>query len=281
MLINMNPILRDATDKKYGIVAPNIFDGYTVEAAFKVAAELRAPMVLDSNGPMEHLEYIAEITRFFCKRYPEIPVALNLDHGQDYENVMQAIRAGYSSVMIDKSMTSFDDNASATAEIVRAAHLVGISVEAELGHVGRGREYEKDGFSALTEPEDVVEFVKRTEVDCLAVAVGTAHGHYSGTPHIDFDRLDCIRAVSNIPLVLHGGSSTGDENLKNAIQHGVSKVNIGTDLGDAGLQSLKSFLGSYDPHKRGVIEDAYIAGADGFAEKMKHYMILFGESNRW
>ena len=281
MLVSMTPILREATRKGYGIVAPNIFDGYTVEVAFKVAYEMRAPMVLDSNGTMEHMEYIGEVTRFFCKRYPDLPVALNLDHGSDLENVMQAIRAGYSSVMIDKSSVPFEENVRETAEIVRIAHKVGVSVEAELGHVGFGRQYEVDGDSNLTMPEAVVEFVRRTDVDALAVAVGTAHGHYSGIPHIDFDRLDAIRKVSDIPLVLHGGSSTGDENLRKAIQHGVSKVNIGTDLGDAGIRSMKDYLSSYDPNKRGVIEYVYEAGAAGFGEKLKQYMELFGERDRW
>lgn len=281
MLISMKPILADATKKGYGVVAPNIFDGYTIEAAFKNSLELRAPMILDTNGDIEKLRYLAEISKYYSNKYPEVPVALNLDHGKDYENVMAAINAGFTSVMIDKSSASFEDNVKETAEVVRAAHMLGISVEAELGHVGIGKNYETDGSDNLTLPEDVVKFVELTDVDCLAIAVGTAHGHYFGTPHIDFQRLDDIRKVTDIPLVLHGGSSTGDENLSKAIKYGISKVNIGTDLGDAGIKSINEFLASYDPHRKGVIEYVYEAGAQGFGEKMKHYMELFGERNRW
>ncbi len=281
MLVSMKPILEEATKKGYGVVAPNIFDGYTIEVAFKNALELRAPMILDTNGDIEYLRYLAEISKYYSNKYPQVPVALNLDHGQDFENVMAAINAGFTSVMIDKSSASFEDNVKETAEVVRAAHMVGIAVEAELGHVGIGKDYENSKNSNLTMPEDVVKFVELTDVDCLAIAVGTAHGHYAGTPYIDFQRLDDIRKVTDIPLVLHGGSSTGDENLKNAIKHGISKVNIGTDLGDAGIKAINEFLASYDPHRRGVIEYVYEAGAQGFGEKMKHYMELFGERNIW
>ena len=281
MLISMKPILRAATEKKYGVVAPNIFDGYTIEAAFQCALELRAPMVLDTNGDMAQLEYLAEVSRYYSNKYPQVPVALNLDHGDSLENVLQALHVGFTSVMLDRSSAPFEENVRETAEVVRAAHAVGAAVEAELGHVGFGRDYGVSDADTLTRPEDVAEFVKRTDVDCLAVAVGTAHGHYAGTPHIDFERLDAIRQITDIPLVLHGGSSTGDENLRQAIQHGVSKVNIGTDLGDAGISAMKDYLGSYDPHRRGVIEYVYQAGAKGFGAKPKHYMELFGERNRW
>ena len=281
VLISMTPILKDAQKNGYGVVAPNIFDGYTIEAAFQNAAMLRAPMILDVNGDLEKLKYMVELTRFFSAKYDGVPVALNLDHGRDLENIMWAIHAGFTSVMIDKSSESFEENVRQTAEAVRAAHMAGVSVEAELGHVGKGIHYETDGNENLTLPEDVVEFVKLTQVDALAVAVGTAHGHYAGTPYIDFERLDRIRAVSDVPLVLHGGSSTGDENLRKAIQHGVTKVNIGTDLGDAALEHIKTFLSVYDPHQRGVIEYAFRAAAKGFQKKMLHYMELFGERNRW
>lgn len=281
MLVNMKPILADATQKKYGVVAPNIFDGYTIETAVKLASELRAPMILDVNGPLDKLKYMAELTKFFSRKYDNVPVALNLDHGQNYENIMCAIHAGFTSVMIDKSQESFEENIRITSEIVRAAHAVGVSVEAELGHVGKGMEYDTDGKANLTLPQDVVEFVKQTGVDALAVAVGTAHGHYSGIPQIDFQRLDEIRAVSDIALVLHGGSSSGDDNLCKAIQHGVSKINIGTDLGDSAIESLKDFLSNYDPHKRGVIEYAFLAAAEGFGNKLRTYMELFGEKDRW
>ncbi len=277
MLIEMGSILRDATEKGYGVAAPNVFDGESVKACFEAALELRAPMVIDAGGNLD-LEYIADVVRFYSDRFSEVPVALNLDHGSNLEIVVRAIRVGFTSVMIDCSTAPYEDNVRNTAEVVKIAHWVGVSVEAELGHVGQGANYEEARRVGLTRPEDVADFVKRTGVDCLAVAVGNAHGLYVGTPQLDFDRLAAIRKVTTIPLVFHGGSSTGDENLNNAIKQGISKVNLGTDLTLAAFNAVKSFVADKDKAFMSAIGKS---GMAGFKAELIRYMKLFGEENRW
>jgi fructose-bisphosphate aldolase class II len=277
MLVEMGAILRKATAQGYGIAAPNVFDGESVRVCFEAANELRAPMVIDAGGNLD-IEYIADVVRFYSNKYPEVPVALNLDHGKNFESLAKAIRAGFTSVMIDRSQVPFEENVKETAEVVRMAHSVGVSVEAELGHVGQGSNYEVDRTSFLTRPEEVVEFVKRTKVDFLAVAIGNAHGLYVGSPQLDLDLLSEIRNVTPIPLVLHGGSSTGDSNLQNAIAHGISKVNLGTDLGLAGTKAVQEFLSSNSKARVGAVT---AAGINGYKAELMRYMKLFGEENRW
>lgn len=275
MLIDMGTILRDAQKNGYGVAAPNVFNGESVRACFEAARELRAPMILDAGGV--DLAYIADVTRFYSQRFPEVPAALNLDHGDNLKQVMEAIQAGFSSVMIDHSTAPFEENVAVTAEVVRAAHSVGVSVEAELGHVGRGSNYAKDGVNCLTIPEEASEFVQKTGIDCLAVAIGTAHGPYNGEPRLDLERLDAIRNVVAVPLVLHGGSSTGDENLCNAITHGISKVNLGTDLAMAGTAAVRKLL------KRSDVRLAALTrtGIEGYKAELMRYLKLFGEESRW
>lgn len=275
MLIDMGAILRDAQKNGYGVAAPNVFNGESVRACFEAARELRAPMILDAGGV--DLAYIADVTRFYSQRFPEVPVALNLDHGDNLKQVMEAIQAGFSSVMIDHSTAPFEENVAVTAEVVRAAHSVGVSVEAELGHVGRGSNYAKDGVNCLTIPEEASEFVQKTGIDCLAVAIGTAHGPYNGEPRLDLERLDAIRNVVAVPLVLHGGSSTGDENLCNAITHGISKINLGTDLAMAGTAAVRKLL------KRSDVRLAALTrtGIEGYKAELMRYLKLFGEESRW
>ncbi|MBQ9592931.1 MAG: class II fructose-bisphosphate aldolase, partial [Lachnospiraceae bacterium] len=158
-------------------------------------------------------------------------VAINQDHGATFEQAIWAIRAGMTSIMVDRSTLPYEENVRETKLAVKLAHSIGLSVEAELGHVGQGNNYEHDGKNALTEPEEAVRFIEETGVDCLAVAIGTAHGAYVGTPHLDFERLVAIKkATNNFPLVLHGGSGTGDENLAKACRLGINKVNISNDL---------------------------------------------------
>ncbi len=277
MLVEMGSILRDATAKGYGVAAPNVFDGESVRVCFEAALELRAPMVIDVGGALD-LEYIAHVVRFYSEKFPEIPVALNLDHGSNLEIVVRAIRAGFTSVMIDCSTALYEDNIKHTAEVVKIAHSVGVSVEAELGHVGHGADYEKARTIGLTRPEDVSDFVQRTHVDCLAVAIGNAHGLYVGTPQLDFQRLAAIRKSTPIPLVFHGGSSTGDDNLKNAIKYGISKVNLGTDLTLAASNSVRDFLAGKDKVWMSAVGKA---GMKGFKAELMRYMRLFGEESCW
>ncbi|WP_040210406.1 class II fructose-bisphosphate aldolase [Clostridium polynesiense] len=279
MFVSMKPILEEATKKGYGVVAPSIFDALSIEFSFKKALALRSPIILNTGGPFD-LKFLTEVAKYYSNKYPEVPVALNLDHGDNFDQIMTAIRAGFSSVMLDRSSASFEDNVKETAEVVRAAHIVGVSVEAELGHVGMGLQYD-DSEDNLTRVEDAVKFVELTGVDFLAVAIGTAHGHYKGTPKINFQRLDEIRKAIDIPLVLHGGSSSGDDNLQKSIKHGISKINIGTDLRDAAVHAMTDYLSDYDPHKRGILNEIFRVSMDAYANKLEYYIKLFGSNNRW
>lgn len=286
MLISMAEILQDAKMRNYGVAAPNIFNKETIEATFQAANELNAPIILDYAG-YHDLGIIAEISKYYEKKYPLVKAALNLDHGGPYEEIIMAIRSGFTSVMIDRSKLPYHENVEQVKEIVKIAHNVGVSVEAELGHVGMGYEYASTRDSGLTKPEEAVSFVKETEVDCIAVAIGTSHGTYSGKPCLEFDLLSELSNLITIPLVLHGGSGTGDENLKRAISCGIQKVNLFTDLSNGGLKMLRDYLDidrSTIKHDRSTGEfgnksanlaEAFVNGALGYKETLKHYIALF------
>lgn len=276
MLVPMNVILEKAARENYGVAAPNVFNMDTVLATFQAASELKAPLIIDCADKFD-LEVIGELTRFYEKKYPEVPVALNLDHGKTYGAAVRAIKAGFTSVMVDRSQMPFEDNVRETAEIVKMAHAVGVSVEAELGHVGRGSNYSEDRDAGLTAPADALKFVEKTSVDCLAIAIGTAHGQYVGTPVLDYDRLMQIRKIVSVPLVLHGGSSTGDENLKKAVELGIAKVNLSTDLNMAGAKQVKELIGREASPSLLAIT---LEGAAGYKEMLKHYMKLFNSAGR-
>jgi fructose-bisphosphate aldolase class II len=276
MLVPMSVILNKVREEKYGIVAPNVYNVDTIEGAFQVAHELKSPLIMDCYEVLD-LEMAAYMARFYSRRYPNVTTALNLDHGKSFDSAVRAIKYGFTSVMVDRSQLSFDENVRQTREIVKMAHAVGLSVEAELGCVGQGVSYDKDRDSGLTNVEEALEYVKKTEVDCLAVAIGTAHGRYIGTPKLDFERLESLRNAVPVPLVLHGGSSTGDENLQKAIQRGITKVNIGTDLRTNGALLAKEYLSKAEYPN---LVEVYAEGTKGYKDMLKHYMTLFGSVNR-
>jgi ketose-bisphosphate aldolase len=205
-----------------------------------------------------------------------VPVSLMLDHGRSFEECMRAIHYGFTDVMYDGSKLSFEENVETTRAVVRAAHAVGVPVEAELGHVGRGADYEdldvrRQGY---TDPDDAVRFVEQTGVDYLAVAIGTAHGLYRSEPQLDLELLSEIRARLEVPLVLHGGSGVTEAQFREAISRGISKINVATDL--------------YVTTGRRLIEAAQAEGASyhaltgaaiaSFEERCGYYLDLFGAS---
>ena len=276
MLVTMKSILDKAKKEGYGVAAPNVFNMESVRAAFEAASELKAPVIIDV-GYGVGVEEMSNLTYFYSKKYPEVVAALNLDHGQTFEEAVASIRVGFTSVMADRSTLPYEENVAQVKEIVKMAHAVGVSVEAELGHVGQGYEYEKTRNSGLTKPDEAVNFIKDTDVDCLAVAVGTSHGVYTGTPYLDFNLLDELNKRISIPLVLHGGSGTGDEQLRKAVEKGIQKINLFTDLSVAGLKTLKEYLGSEEQHN---LPAACMAGAEGYKQELMHYMRLFGSEGR-
>lgn len=268
MLVSMKEILVKARKEGYGVIAPNVINEDTARVCIEAAEELKSPMILDFGFKFHtDIVYLGRIIEEMAQK-ATVPIALNLDHGALYEHAIWALRAGFTSVMVDRSQLPLNENMEQTKEIVKIAHAVGVSVEAELGHVGNGEEYEENQGSGLTDPNEVLQFIEQTGVDCLAIAVGTAHGQYKGTPHIDFERLSMINELVDIPLVLHGGSGTGDENLKKAIACGISKINIATDLFVSAIE---------EGNKEGESYMIYHRLQKGFKDKLIHYMELFGQ----
>ncbi|WP_302557180.1 class II fructose-bisphosphate aldolase [Holdemania filiformis] len=243
MLVTMKEILDPASAGNYAVAAPNLWTELDARAVIDAAQELRAPLILDIAYPANpDLFLLCQIARYFAQR-ATVPVAINLDHGGSKKEVLEAFRAGFTSVMIDRSACPFEQNVREVKEIVELAHALGISVEAELGHVGMADQYETDGSAALTEPETAAEFIRLTGVDCLAVAVGTAHGAYPKgmKPKLDFERLAAIKEkTGHFPLVMHGSSGTDNETLRKACRMGINKVNIANDLCQAAAKAAKT-----------------------------------------
>ena len=277
MLVTMKELIQVARKEGYGLAAPNVQSEDTVRAVIEVAEELKAPMIIDVNHFVSNdFVYFGHMIVDLVKASP-VPMCINLDHGNSFDEIMWAIRAGFTSVMVDRSSLPYEENVRQTAEVVRICKPLGITVEAELGHVGWGSNYAIDGVSNLTEPEQARKFIEETGVDCLAVAIGSAHGKYKGTPHIDFELLEAIvKECGDTPLVLHGGSGTGDENLAKAVRNGIQKVNLCTDLFEAGRKTLEE---AFEDSNLGVYKYAP-SFLKGYKEKLSHYVKLFGQDNR-
>jgi fructose-bisphosphate aldolase class II len=273
MLVSMKEILDNAMAEGYGVTAPNIFNDDTARACIEAAVEYRSPMIIDIHYQSAEKMMSLVKTTADLAREANVPVAINQDHGGTFEQAMWSIRAGCTSIMVDRSTKPFKENIAEVSELTRIAHAVGVSVEAELGHVGQADNYEVDGYKMFTDPEEAVKFVERTGIDCLAVAIGTAHGKYSGTPRIDFERLAEIKKVVKVPLVLHGGSGTGDENLARSTREGICKVNLATDLFAAGKEYLFN-------NKDCSVYSVFEVVKEGYKNKLIHYMKLFGQINK-
>lgn len=235
-LVNMKEMLQEASRNKYAVGMFDVSDLEMIRAVAEEAENLHSPVILGALAPdLEggRLDYWFTLAELAAKRSP-YPVCIHLDHANTPEQVKQAVDAGFSSVMLDASASDFAENIRRTREITDAVGKLDISVEAELGHVGNGwvgsGEGSESGEDMLTEPDKVAEFVEKTGVDALAVSIGTSHGVYIKAPQLDIARLDLIKAASNIPLVLHGGSGTPADQLAAAIAHGICKVNIYSEL---------------------------------------------------
>ena len=252
MMEPMHELLQEAKKGGYGIPAPNVYNRFTIEAALQAADELNAPVILGCPGVFG-IEEVGELARYYERKYPRVPFAVNLDHGGPFDHLIRAIRAGFSSVMVDRSTLPYEQNVAESKEIVKIAHAVGVSVEAELGHVGQGVEYEQ-----------------------------TSHGAYKGTPHLEFELLETIAKSVDVPLVLHGGSGTGDDLIAKAIKCGIQKVNLWTDLSQASNMAVKEaieadYAPDVDPDKKKISSWQYdMIGADGYKAALEHYMHVFG-----
>ncbi|PKP59824.1 tagatose-bisphosphate aldolase [Candidatus Atribacteria bacterium HGW-Atribacteria-1] len=248
-LVTMNEVLKIAHREGYAVPAFNVCNLEYIQIVVETAAKTNSPVIIAAH-PVEieyaGLQELSYLVRTYAERV-NIPVVLHLDHGDNIERVIKCIKAGFTSVMYDGSNLDFEDNILKTLRVAEVAHNVGISVEGELGLVGKAElgEYahsKKLNDQKLTDPHMAAEFVKRTNIDSLAVAIGNAHGSYRGIPNIDIERLIAIHKQANLPLVLHGGSGTPDEVVIKCIKNGISKINISTDLNLAFYDGIINFI---------------------------------------
>lgn len=238
MFVPMKDIVDAAYAGKYGVPAVPSNDEVQIRAAIQAAVESRSPLIFLTNNRKD-----PHFTHYMIKRFADevdVPVASCLDHSRTFEDCVLGVSSGCSAIMADRSTLPYEENVADVLRLAQIAHAVGVSIEAELGHVGQGDNYAVDGVSALTDPEEAKRFIADTGVDCLAVAVGTAHGAYVGTPKIDFERLKDIDAACQHPLVLHGGSGSGEDNIHRCCELGVAKVNVVNDVMRLTLEGLKN-----------------------------------------
>lgn len=237
MLVSMKQILDRANTENYAVLAPDIFSEIDARAYIEAAEDMNSPIILGVAYPTTNdLTFLGRITGMLAEQ-SKVPVALNLDHGANLNQVAEAVRGGFTSVMIDCSMLPYEENAARVKEVVDMVRPLGISVEAEIGHVGSGEDY--DASKGLTDPEEADRFIRETGIDACAVSIGTAHGAYKGTPHLDFDRLVRIKTRTRFPLVLHGSSGTGEENIRRVCRSGINKVNVCNDLLKAAYSKIR------------------------------------------
>ena len=243
-------LLNTATKDGTAIAALNFYNAETLIAHVRAANALNASIILQTTeATIDYLGLPVILgLAHAAAAESQKPISLHLDHGSSYELAARCIDAGYTSVMIDGSKLPFTENCAVTRRVVNLAHGAGVSVEGELGHVGQNSDsVSEDPTETFTRPEDAVRFVQETNVDTLAVAVGTAHGFYKGAVRIDFQRLEEIsNRIPDTPLVLHGGSGVSAELLRQAIACGIRKINFGTELKNAFTQEVKNSLCSSD-----------------------------------
>lgn len=276
-LVSLKHILAEARSGGYAVGAFNVDDSLGIRSVIQAAEHNSAPVILAFGEAMGKYADIAEFaaTALFAAGRSCVPVCIHLDHGRTFDGVVKAIRCGFSSVMFDGSALSFEDNVRQTKELVRIAHAVGVDVEAELGYVGRAEEIVTGSAVGLTSPDEVVEFIERTGVDALAVAIGNAHGVYRGTPWLDLERLAQIRRKADVPLVLHGGSGIGEDTLRQGIGLGICKVNIFTDLYIEARARTRETLGTESMWQK-IMSHAYRGVEEVAGEKMR----LFGSAGK-
>lgn len=234
MIVPSRFLLQTAKEKHFAIPSANFVDQISANAHVSVAEELGLPLILSFaqvHSTYQSLEEAALLGKYYAQK-ANVPVVLHLDHGENIDFIKKAIELGFTSVMIDASSKSLEDNIRITKEVVDYAHAYDVFVEAEIGHVGTGVSVDslQEAKSIYTSVEEAVELTEKTNLDSLAISIGTSHGSYKGMPVINFDRLEELSKALAVPLVLHGGSSSGDNNLEKCALNGIAKINIYTDF---------------------------------------------------
>ena len=276
MLVTLREVLKDAQEKKYGVGLFNTVNLEMAKGVLAAAEELKSPVIIGTAEvllPYAGLEELAYFLVPMAKK-ASVPVVPHYDHGLTDKKIVEAMRLGFSSIMYDCSTDTYENNIARVAQLVKIADMFGASVEGELGHVGANDESAGDD-SIYTEPEQARDFAQRTGVDALAVAIGTAHGAYKEKPRLDIGRLAEISRTVPVPLVLHGGSGLSDEDFKNCVANGISKINIFTDINCAAAKAAHDF------YKEGCgLTDIQNQITEAVKQETMKKMRIFGSAGR-
>jgi len=267
-LVSVTELLLRADQEGYAVGAFNANNMEIIQAIVEAAEKENSPVIMQaSQGAIKYagLEYITGIVKIAAEA-AHIPIALHLDHGTDFDQVVKCIRSGFSSVMYDGSKLPLEENIAITKKVLEITRPIGVSVEAELGKIGGTEDdvHVSDREAMYTDPEEARYFVEKTGIESLAIAIGTAHGQYKGDPKLDFERLKKIKDLVKIPIVLHGSSGVSDESVRKAIELGVCKVNIDTNIREAFVWEMRRRMEAnpeeIDPRKLlGPARDAAVA----------------------
>ena len=280
MLVNMNDVLLPAKEKGYGVGFFNAVNVEMARAVIETAEELNAPVMVGTAEvllPAMEMERVAEYLIPMAQK-AKVPVCVHYDHGLTKERCKQAIELGFTSIMYDCSMDDYETNIARLKEMTDVCHALNITVEGELGHVGdnAGAGKLENPSDYFTDPDTALDFVRRTGVDSLAVAVGNAHGDYAFPPKLDFERIRRISEMTDLPLVLHGGSGLSNDDFKQAVSCGICKVNIFTDIDKAGKAGIEKGLEAGAKTMMGLIPYEI----EAMKEVVREKITLFGSLDR-
>ncbi|TFF99607.1 MAG: class II fructose-bisphosphate aldolase [Promethearchaeota archaeon] len=284
-LYTLKDILTPAREEKYAVGSFNIISIQMIRAIIEAAEEEYSPVIIafaDIHSKIMPLEIIFPLMKKMAKQ-AKVPVAAILDHGMSFESTMKALKYGASAVMYDGSSLSYEQNVAKTQEVVKVAHSSGVSVEGEIGHVAMeednpDRQGKKREDLIYTNPEEAEKFIDETGVDALAISIGTAHGICLEKPKLDFNRLAKINEVSEVPLVLHGGSGVSDDDFKECIQNGVSKINFFSRISNSIANAIKDKLNNTE--REVYYQDIPPVILETCKEKIKSRIRVFGSNNR-
>ena len=280
-IVTSKALLADARENQYAVGAFNVFNMESAKAVIAAAEQEKSPVLLQVWSGLDAfvgLDVLAAIVRCEAAK-ASVPVVLHLDHGMNVEQIVKAIQHRFTSVMIDGSSLPLADNIAMTRSVVAIAHAAGLPVEGEIGHVGgeEGAEEASDDI-VETDLEEAVKFYERTGVDTLAVSIGTSHGQYKQAPKLNIDLLRQVAARIPIPLVLHGSSYTPEEMIREAIKHGIAKINVDTELRNTVIATMTQQI------KQGLeaqfVSQLTSGGYERMTEKVREKMRLFGSSGR-
>lgn len=284
MLIRMDLLTADARRNGYGVTGTCPMSIEAVKWSFQAAERVHAPLMLCCHAHIPDampLEMAGDVVSYYARKYDQVPAALCMDHGNCFEDAAHAIRAGFTGVMVDRFLDPVEENARIVKEAVRFAHSANVSVEAALGGPRTRDASFADIEASLTKVDEAKWFCEQTDVDCLAVAVGSYHGeHKTITSVMHFDLIEELNRVCSAALVMHGTSFMGDENIARAARSGIAKFNVSGDMTAAAIAGGRKALQT-DAEDRRLLLPFYQAIGDSYVERTAQFMTLVGSANRW